>query len=155
MGKCECGRKTSEKYEKVIFDYGDYKKLKITKKEQQCKECAIEEFLENFNLYSSLVKEKKGLIINWCYYLDASRNEQSILSESLVALGILSCGSRENWEVVSSGLILNPKIPLGMQFYEDSPSQLLFFTRKKDALKLAGCIRSSCEVRKITSVSFT
>lgn len=147
MGKCmcDCGRNAG-KYGQVIFNYNGHK-LKITKLGSQCEKCVKEKFLENFELFRKrLIKDKKGIIVNWNFYRGVHNNIKPQLNEILIALGILDYKSKENWEIVGDGMILNP----------GNLGGALYFTQKKDILEFAkinyGRTLYHCEVRQISAV---
>lgn len=145
MAKCGCGRK-SRKYGKAIFNYNGYK-FKITKLGSECKRCAVKEFLKNFKIFSErLVKDKKGIIVDWHFYYGVHNDIKPQLNEILIALGVLDYKSKGNWEIVGDGMILNPG-GLGGKLY---------FTRRKDLLEFAkinyGRTLYHCEARQISAV---
>ncbi len=75
------------------------------------------------------IKEKDGKIqIDWEYIksTELSGNEEGVLYELLIHLGILSTESKDNYLLTSSHSVLNPLNP--------SWPSTLYFTREEDAI---------------------
>ncbi|MCK6462256.1 MAG: hypothetical protein L6Q29_00280 [Candidatus Pacebacteria bacterium] len=140
-----CGR-SAGRYGKVVFNFAGYK-FKITKLGSQCEECAKEKFLKNFDIWQGrLIKNKKGIIVDWSFYSGVHNDIKPQLNEILLALGVLEYKRKGNWEIVGSGMILNP----------GNLGGALYFTRRKDVVAFAktnyGRAHYFCEIRKISAV---
>lgn len=145
MSKCGCGRKRG-KDGKVIFNYNGYK-LKIIKIGLKCRTCTIKEFLGGFDSFKGrMIKDEKGIIVDWDYYSHVNEDVRPRLNEILIALGVLAYKSNGNWNIVGSGMSLNPS----------NLGETLFFTRRKDVLEFArinyGRALYHCEARKISAI---